>query len=432
MNFGMRSATRRIRVSPRQLWLLSWRSADEVSENRRRNYAEKLDDSCGPVGRPYAGLISVPAGVAGARAKLWVSNTAAIGADSRHQMRRFIAGAIAAGVVFLSLPTMAGAASSTVDGWGNFGNESLATHVDVPPSVTLPSAPSQLQASNSNDYALVDGSVWAWGYGSAGELGTAAAANSIDTPVEADFPPGVTVTDIGDSMNSGYAVDSDGNGWAWGSDKSGDHCMGGKRQNVPTEITGLPAVTATSGGQQHSLWLAANGTVWSCGLNKVGQLGDGTFTSSATPVEATGLSDVVAISSGNQTSAALTADGDLYTWGQGGDTGNGTKANVDVPTQVPGTFSQVYSGGSLPVNGNTLALTASGQVEAWGAGYTNAPEVLSLPFTTAFVMAGGSMDGALDSSGNVWIWKEGKPYPAAIVATGTSLLSGTADNAIAS
>ena len=150
------------------------------------------------------------------------------------------------------------------------------------------------------------------------------------------------------------------------------------------------------------------------------------------PSQATGLSDVVAISSGNQTSAALTADGDLYTWGQGGDTGNGTKANVDVPTQVPGTFSQVYSGGSLPVNGNTLALTASGQVEAWGAGYTNAPEVLSLPFTTAFVMAGGSMDGALDSSGNVWIWKEGKPYPAAIVATGTSLLSGTADNAIAS
>ncbi len=346
-----------------------------------------------------------------------------------------IGAAVAVLAVFavIAVPDSAGAATGKVDGFGQFGDGSPSSHVAVPATVALPGAPSAIQASNQGDYALVGGSVYAWGFGTEGELGDGAKVNSFDTPVEVDFPTGVTITALGDARNTGLAVDSDGNAWAWGDVDDGDHCqVTGKKQFAPVEVPGLPPVIATAGGQGHSLWLAADGTVWACGNNSVGQLGDGSFTDSTAPVEVTGLTNVVAISSGNQTSAALTATGDLYTWGRSGDVGTGTKGNVDVPTQIPGTFRQVYAGGSLPSNVNTLALTASGAVEAWGVGYSNAPQTLSLPFQAQSVMAAGNADGAIDTVGNLWTWNLGKPKQATIVATGQTEVSGTADSVMSS
>ena len=341
---------------------------------------------------------------------------------------------VAVAIAALAFPATAGAASSTVDGFGQFTTGVPSSLVASPAEVTLPGAPTEVQASNSGDYALVDGSVYAWGYGSAGELGDASTANSIDTPVEVEFQPSVTITDVGDSFNSGYAVDSNGNAYAWGYVKDDDHCLtphyspvNAKKQTVPTEIGGLPPVSATAGGGDHSLWLAENGMVWACGLNKYGELGDGTFTNSATPVEVTGLSHVVAISAGYSLSAALTATGQLYTWGQGRDDGVAGKTNQDTPQLIPGTFSSVYVGGSDPANGHTLALTTGDQVEAWGAGYAATPTTLSLPFTPTSVMAAGGSSGAIDSDGNVWRWNDGKVSKAAIIDTGKTLLSGTAD-----
>ncbi len=341
--------------------------------------------------------------------------------------RKFCIGAVIAVLAALAAPTTAGATTSTVEGFGQFTNGSAFSHFPVPATVTLPGAPSAIQASNQGDYALVGGSVYAWGFGTEGELGDGVPVDSLDTPVQVAFPTGVTITGLGDARDTGLAVDSDGHAWAWGAVDDDDHChVRGKEQLTPVRVPGLPPVTATAGGQGHSLWLAADGTVWACGNNSVGQLGDGSFAHSKSPVEVTGLTDVVAISCGNQTSAAITANGDLYTWGQQGDVGTGTDGNVDVPTQIPGTFVQVYSGGSLPDNGHTLALTTGDVVEAWGAGYSNAPEALSLPFTAQSVMAAGSIDGAIDTEGNLWLWNVGMPQQATIVATGQTEVSGTA------
>jgi alpha-tubulin suppressor-like RCC1 family protein len=125
-----------------------------------------------------------------------------------------------------------------------------------------------------------------------------------------------------------------------------------------------------------------------------------------------------------------------------GDLGIGNTTKQATPQQVAGTFIQVYAGGSNSGNSHTLAITTGGVVEAWGKGYGKSPVVLNLPFTASQVMAGGGESGAVDFSGNVWMWgsnkfgdvgngqKTGSTTNPVEVDSGRSLLSGTAGNVV--
>jgi alpha-tubulin suppressor-like RCC1 family protein len=334
--------------------------------------------------------------------------------------------------------------ASVVSGWGQFGTDGGSHSIgDVPTSVSLEGV-SAIQASNSDDYAIVGGTEYAWGYGAGGELGNGTRTNSFTTPVAVSFPADTTVTSIGDAYDSGFAVDSAGNAWSWGTDSNGDLCRSGD-PNVPGLIPGMPPVKAVAGGGNHTLWLTASGNVYACGLNTDGDLGDGTFTNSSTPVEVDGpLANVAAISAAWNSSAALTSSGQLFMWGVNklGDLGIGNTTKQDTPQQVSGTFTQVYAGGSNGGNSHTLAITTSGAVEAWGKGYGKSPVVLSLPFMASQVMAGGGESGAVDTGGNVWMWgsnkfgavgngqKSGSTAHPVEVDSGRSMLSGTAGNVV--
>jgi alpha-tubulin suppressor-like RCC1 family protein len=114
-------------------------------------------------------------------------------------------------------------------------------------------------------------------------------------------------------------------------------------------------------------------------------------------------------------------------WGAGqhGALGDGSTANSDVPVQVPGTWSQIYNGGSTGGNPHAVGITTSGVVEAWGANEggelgnnsitdSHVPTPVIMPSGTTFssVMAGGFESGAIDSNGNVWMW--GRDYQNAL------------------
>jgi len=60
----------------------------------------------------------------------------------------------------------------------------------------------------------------------------------------------------------------------------------------------LSDVVAIAGGAEQSFALRSDGTVWGCGYNGFGQLGDGTGIERHTPTQASGLSDVIAIANG--------------------------------------------------------------------------------------------------------------------------------------
>src|SRR5258708_2599939 len=96
---------------------------------------------------------------------------------------------------------------------------------------------------------------------------------------------------------------------AWGRGYSGQlgdgnfYTTGNTGLATPVQVSGLTSVTAIAAGQDHSLALKSDGTVWAWGNGESGQLGDGiVYTSGnpgvATPVQVSGLAAVTAIAAG--------------------------------------------------------------------------------------------------------------------------------------
>jgi alpha-tubulin suppressor-like RCC1 family protein len=82
---------------------------------------------------------------------------------------------------------------------------------------------------------------------------------------------------------------------------------------------------AVSAGNEHSLTLKDDGTVWAWGSNGSGRLGDGTTMNRSVPVQVSGLTDITAISAGGSHSLALKDDGTVWAWGNNGFSQLGTE-----------------------------------------------------------------------------------------------------------
>lgn len=283
----------------------------------------------------------------------------------------------------------------------------------------------QVSTSNSDAYALTSaGAVYAWGAGSAGELGDGSTPAGTTRAVRVDFPSGVKIASLPDPMpfDAGMAIDTKGHVWGWGNDQGREFCQP-QKSNVPKPIEiPLSHVTAAVGALMHTTY-DAGGKIVSCGMGINGQLGNGTTTSSATPTPVKGLpaGQVTALVASWGDAGALMANGSFYDWGYNhqGQLGDGTDTLSDTAVHVslPAPVKQVSQGGSTKANGQTLALLTNGQVWEWGDGAfgqlgngktTNAPSpvLLSEPKGVTFVNvnSGGATNFAIDSSGRLWSW----------------------------
>jgi alpha-tubulin suppressor-like RCC1 family protein len=127
---------------------------------------------------------------------------------------------------------------------------------------------------------LGDGSVWAWGDNASNQLGNTTVSSSgsnIPVPVMG-LPYKVVALAAGSSIGCWHtlALLNDGSVWAWG-DNSGGQLGNGtsKKTYLPGKVQGLPdAVLAMAAGDQHSLVLLRDGTIWAWGNNSSGQLGN--------------------------------------------------------------------------------------------------------------------------------------------------------------
>ncbi len=208
-----------------------------------------------------------------------------------------------------------------------------------------------------------NGTVWAWGRNSAGQLGDNTSTNR-STPV---LVPGLSrIISVTGGGEFSLALDSTGNVFSSGNNSSGQLGIGSTtNQHTFSQIYSLTGITAIGAGTLHSIALKNDSTVWTFGSNGYGQLGDSTTNDSSTPIKVKSLSGIIAIAASGSHSMALKSDGTVWGWGdnQNGDIGDGTTIQRNYPVKID-SLSGITSIACGAFHG--LALKNDGYVWAWG------------------------------------------------------------------
>lgn len=94
----------------------------------------------------------------------------------------------------------------------------------------------------------------------------------------------------------------------------------------PRNVLGMSGIVAIQAGQDFSLALHQNGTLYAWGRNNSGQLGIGSTAQTNRPVRVLNLTGVWAIATGREHCLGLKSDGSVWAWGYNasGQLGNGT------------------------------------------------------------------------------------------------------------
>ncbi|KAK7054171.1 regulator of chromosome condensation 1/beta-lactamase-inhibitor protein II [Favolaschia claudopus] len=248
---------------------------------------------------------------------------------------------------------------------GSLGFSESARHqfIPIPIEMDLHHKPgdyekvSQVAAGGNHILVLTThGQIFTWGNGQQSQLGRKVLERH---QVKGTNPQRVILgnrnlraTVIGAGTYHSFAVDEDGDVWAWGLNTMGQAGTGYASKADDTvempklvrrltkEELGGETVVQIAGGEHHTLFLTSDGKVYACGRADGSQLGlaedDEAFGGDSTreylpePVLVTFPDDddpVVRIDAGLHNNLAITQDGALYCWGQG------TQGELGVPDE---------------------------------------------------------------------------------------------------
>lgn len=303
-----------------------------------------------------------------------------------------------------------GANSTGQVGDGSTSQRDNPTKVKVSDGSNLTNA-AAVAAGYSHSIALLNNTtVWAWGNNGSGQVGDGTTIRK-ETAVRVKIDvltPLVGVIAIAAGGNHSLAVKSDGTVWAWGLNSNGQLGQGGGNSFYASKVTddlGVDLIVDTSSGvsiaagASHSLLLEGDGTLWAWGWNFEGQIGDGTKMNRYYPVLVKGgggetdFSGSIAIDAGGSGSTvgsftvALQSDGTVWSWGH----------NQFAQLGIDRAGCCFYpSGSDYPVH--VVKGASSGDTEFLGDNPAN-------PVTA--ISAGQYHTQALKQDGTVWGWGSG-------------------------
>ncbi|WP_364145345.1 fibronectin type III domain-containing protein [Paenibacillus sp. LPE1-1-1.1] len=258
-----------------------------------------------------------------------------------------------------------------------------------------------------------DGTVWAWGMNEYGVLGEDPYKTSWRlTPVQVQGLSSVVA--ISASGQHNLALKSDGTVWAWGMNSAGELGNGTTSDiytsfYTPSQVRGLDSVTAVAAGTGTSLAVKSDGTLWAWG----GTVGDGTTEIRSNPVQVQGLSSVVSFDAGNGR-FVVKSDGTVWAWGWNGYgvLGDGTNTDRYTPVQV---VQELGSMAAIAADEwHSLALKSDGTVWEWGCNLKGSEcyesDIRTTPVqvqdlsSAVNIAAGFEHSLAVKSDGTVWAW----------------------------
>ena len=213
----------------------------------------------------------------------------------------------------------------TLWGWGSDGEGELgtsdATTRSIPVTTSAGGNNWKQVSSGFRHMAAIktDGSLWTWGRGAEGQLGTSDNTQR-NTPVTT-FAGQNTWKQVSCGDFHTTAIKTDGSLWVWGT--GGDGRLGtndATQRNTPvTTFAGGTTWKQVAGGQQNTVAIKTDGTLWIWGTNNGGRMGindSNDFNGKNTPVTTfAGGTNWKQVDCGQFTTAIKT-DGSLWTWGR--------------------------------------------------------------------------------------------------------------------
>jgi len=286
-----------------------------------------------------------------------------------------------------------------------------------------------------------DGTIYAWGDNSRGQLGNGSTVSSA-APVAVNMNgalAGKTIVAVAAGGAFSVALSADGEVFTWGDNNGGQ--LGVDSTNAfftaPVAVAGALSgqrVIAIACGNDHAIALTANGKVFGWGDSSEGQVGAGDFEDRRSPVAVEGMlfnQTIVAIQAGNEFTLALDARGAVYAWGN--DSGGGTPGieSGSIPIPFPAAIDAIGPLAGRRIAAVTaggehgVALTTGGELIAWGDNnygqlgnlssidFTNGPMAVKMDGALAgksiiALKGGGESTLALTSDGTVFSWGQNR------------------------
>lgn len=232
---------------------------------------------------------------------------------------------VAAGAQF----SLALKSDGTVWIWGEIGYD---TPVSMPTQVKGISNIKHITAGYKTAYAIdQDNNLWAWGNNNFGQIGDGNIGPNVSLPVKVM----TNVKKVVSTDMTTLALKFDGTAWGWGRTHHGSTGYGNAKvggtaidktytpQKYGTLNDGYDAqindVVDIALGNEASIILRSDGSVWGAGTNSLGELGLPNTTSlNPRPFKINGLSSISKISMGSYHAIAVDTNGDTWGWGSSG------------------------------------------------------------------------------------------------------------------
>lgn len=326
--------------------------------------------------------------------------------------------------------TVAVKTNGTLWSWGSN------THGQLGDGTRLPSStPSQIGSLNDWTQVAVgthhtvavksDGTLWGWGYNQYSQLGNGT-TTKYSSPVQ--IGTGTSWAQVATNYYHTTAIKSDNSLWAWGWNNYGQLGIGSQSsQSIPVHVGTANNWVQVENSSTSTYATNTDGELYSWGQNDFGQLGyvdSYTYNKNvSSPIQVGAPNEWKQIAAANLYSAAVKLDGTLWTWGYNryGQLGHSDVVDRSTPTQVGSMTSWnkvTCLQNSLLVTNNYGELYGVGYNETGNLGITNglgyyknvtnriSPTQIGSDFNWKSVAANtsGTFAIGLKTDGTLWAW----------------------------
>lgn len=269
----------------------------------------------------------------------------------------------------------------TLWGWGSNGNK-LGLN-GVTPDQNLP-----VQIGTANDWATVsagavhalavktNGTLWAWGDGQFGALGNGAFNSATWTVTQIGTATNWQKVSAGNRFS--LATKTTGTLWSWGLNSVGQLGLNNiVNQNLPVQVGIATNWVQIDAGNQHSLAVDSFGFMFAWGNNTSGQFGNGNNTSSLLPIQVGTSNNWSLVSAGFDHSMALNTNNILYTFGNNsnGQLCDGTNTASNVPIPISFTSAGTVNLYIAISAGNSFSLAIKNDSTLWSGGFNTSGQL---------------------------------------------------------